>query len=64
MSDEHVEIRNLRHLSGRDLPNSVSFGDYSRDHIVTMTRDKFVTLGEPAYIVVIVRAETFAESTQ
>jgi hypothetical protein len=62
-SEPSIQIRNLRHLSGRDAVDSVTFGDLDRSHLLTMNRERFERLGEPAYVVVSVRAETFGEST-
>jgi hypothetical protein len=59
-----IEIRNLRLLDGRNTIEDVTFGDYDRSHLLQITRAEFIELGEPTYVVVTVRPETFAESTQ
>lgn len=58
-----IEMRNLRLLEGRNTVDSVTFGDKDRTHVLQMPRLEFKALGEPAYVVVFVRSETFQEST-
>lgn len=61
-SEPDVEIRNLRVVG--TTPNTVHFRDRATYRELRMLKAEWIALGKPTYVVVSVRCETFAESTQ
>lgn len=58
----HVYIHNLR-TEGDMLTGFITFSDKDGTHALTIPTSTWEQLGSPAYVVVMVRPETFGEST-